>query len=93
MLDLAAFPVVLAETILWCTGRASASDSSDSLRSGAQRPPVDSLFGLREATIQAVVETRHSLLHGRGLLRTHDLAGGRILVYEPETISSMVPPW
>ena len=84
MLDLAVFPMVLAETIEWCKDRASPSEPSDSLRSAELRPPVDSLFGLREATIQAVVEKRRSLIHGRGLLRAYDLAGGRILLYEPE---------
>jgi len=34
--------------------------------------------------IQSVVETRRSLLHAHGRLHAHDLADGRLLVYEPD---------
>jgi hypothetical protein len=83
VLDLTTFSLVLSETIAWCSERASLASPSGSLRSPELQPPASDRLGLNETQIQCVVDERRRLLHSR-LHPAHDLAGGRLLVYEPD---------
>lgn len=79
-LNPASSPIFLADTIAWCNERGSPLQPSQSLRSVERQPP----FGLSwEATIDRAVELRHTRCTVHGVSQAHDLAGGRLLVYDP----------
>lgn len=75
---------MLAETIVWCSQRPPSARPADALWSAELRPAVDSLSGLNEGLIQPVIEQRRRLLHANDHTPASNLAGGRLLVYEPD---------
>lgn len=87
--QLAAFRQSLAETIAWCTARATLSDPQRCLRT----PALESgnlyhglSFTERQACVATVIQARSRLLHAAGvspLAPASDLAGGRLLLFDP----------
>ncbi len=92
--QLAAFRQSLAETIAWCTTRATIADPQWCLRTPAlESGHLD--YGLsfteRQACVATVTQTRSRLLHAAGvspLAPATDLAGGRLLLFDPNDTAS-----
>lgn len=96
-IDPSLFRTRLAETIAWCSPRASAVNPRDCLRTPALLAPAF-LRGPEprlpyepaavEAMVCAVVETRSALLLAEGALpglTASSLHGGRLMAYDPES--------
>lgn len=93
MKSLGAFRLSLGQTIAWCAGRdlvPDPSSPSNSLRTEELKPQFFVLaesVAERQALVDDLVEKRVKLLRRQGSLRVlpaRDLAGGRLLLYDPE---------
>lgn len=88
--QLTAFRQSLAETIAWCTARATTTDPERSLRSPALEPDqLDARLSIneRQERVAHLVQTRSHLLHDAGvslLTPATNLAGGRLLLFDPD---------
>jgi hypothetical protein len=92
--QVAAFRQSLAETIAWCTLRATLADPQRCLRTAALQPQP--LYGKQsvaeqQACVASVIHTRSHLLRAAGRQpRTPaaDLAAGRLLLFDPDVTLS-----
>lgn len=111
--QLTAFRHSLAEAIAWCATRATIADPEWCLRTPTVEPgPLDADLSVsqRQECVARLVQSRSRLLQDAGdpLTPTADLAGGRLLLFDPEeTLSDgaaavasrrffdddNVPPW
>lgn len=88
--QLAAFRQSLAETIVWCTARATIADPQWCLRTPDLESGhlTDHLSIIeRQACVENVIQARSRLLHAAGmspLAPATDLAGGRLLLFDPD---------
>jgi hypothetical protein len=96
--DITQFRLRLAEAIAWCAGRGSAIDPANSLRTPALRPAVldetrthcHYAWGTvpeRQALVRTLAEERARRLRWEGrypAMPADDLAGGRLLIYDPD---------
>lgn len=88
--QIATFRQSLAETIAWCSTRATLADPEHSLRTPALHPgSLDYTQSLaeRQACVATVIDTRSRLLRNAGLepqSPATDLAGGRLVLYMPD---------
>jgi hypothetical protein len=85
-----AFRHALAETIAWCTTRATIADPEWCLRTPALEPghlDADLSVSQRLECVAGLVQARSRLLQNAGvyaLTPATDLAGGRLLLFDPD---------
>lgn len=72
----------LAETIAWCSPRIDLDDPQGCLRTPTLRPHP--LEDGRSAVVESVARARYIALHAPPKRPATDLAGGRLLIYEPD---------
>jgi hypothetical protein len=80
--DLEAILRTLTEVIDWCLPRALRSDPKSCLRTPSLNP--EPLAGYRRDVVDSVARARHFGLKWPQARKTIDLAGGRLLGYEPD---------
>jgi hypothetical protein len=88
--QLAAFGQSLAETIAWCSARATITDPQWCLRTPTLEPGQladGRSFSERQQCVATLIQARSHLLRdaGRSALQSpSDLAGGRLLLFDPD---------